>query len=40
MSKVAADYFGHAVDGLKVEQAGEPEGKVEIGTPKVVGAGK
>ncbi len=40
MSRVAADYFGHAVDGLKIETLDAPKGKVEIGIPKVVGDGK
>jgi hypothetical protein len=36
MSRVAADYFGHAVDGLKITKPEVPEGKVELGTPTVV----
>jgi hypothetical protein len=40
MSRVAADYFGHAVDGLKIEKPNVPEGKVEVGEPTVVGDGK
>jgi hypothetical protein len=40
MSRVAADYFGRAVDGLKIESPDAPKGKVEIGIPKVVGDGK
>ncbi len=40
MSKVAANYFGHALDGLKLENPGAREGKVDIGVPTVVGNGK
>lgn len=41
MSRVAADYFGHAIDGLKTEKPDlVPKGKVEVGQPKVVGDGK
>jgi hypothetical protein len=42
MTKAASEYFGRAVDGLKIEKppAGVPEGKVEVGTPTVVGDGK
>jgi hypothetical protein len=40
MSRVAADYFGRDIDGLKIEKPGAPEGKVEVGVPKVVGDGK
>ncbi len=40
MSRVAADYFGHALDGLKFETPDAPKGKVDVGTPKVVGDGK
>jgi hypothetical protein len=40
MSKVAANYFGRAIDGLKLEKPGAPEGKVDVGVPTVVGDGK
>jgi hypothetical protein len=40
MSKVAADYFGHALDGLKIEKPNTPEGKVKVGVPEVVGDGR
>jgi hypothetical protein len=41
MSRVAADYYGQAVDGLKFEKTNTPpEGKVEVGVPTVVGSGK
>ena len=37
MSKVASDYFGHALDGLKVEKPDlVRKGNVEVGTPTVV----
>jgi hypothetical protein len=37
MSKAAADYFGRAVDGLKMQKPGAPpEGKVDVGAPRVV----
>lgn len=41
MSKIAADYFGHAIDGLKTELPElAPKGKVELGRSTVVGDGK
>jgi hypothetical protein len=40
MSKVAANYFGHNVDGLVLNAAKVPIGKVEIGEPKTVEDGK
>ena len=40
MSRVAADYFGHALDGLKFETPDAPKGKVDVGKPTVVGDGK
>jgi hypothetical protein len=42
MSKAAADYFGRAIDGLKMEKPLSTlrEGKVEVGAPTVVGDGK
>ena len=40
MSKVAANYFGRDLDGLKVENPTAAEGKVDVGTPTVVGNGK
>ena len=40
MGKAAADYFGHALDGLKFERPDVPKGKVDVGIPKVVGDGK
>ncbi|HWA09329.1 MAG TPA: hypothetical protein VG838_07770 [Opitutaceae bacterium] len=37
MSKVAANSFGRAIDGLKIERANQvKEGKVEVGTPEVI----
>ena len=36
MSKVAADYFGHALDGLRVEVPGVREGHVKLGAPTVI----
>jgi hypothetical protein len=40
MGKVAADFFGHPIDGLKLEKPNAPRGKVEVGVPTVVGDGK
>ncbi len=40
MSKVAADYFGHPIDGLRIEKPDVPRGKVDVGVPQVVGDGK
>ena len=40
MSKAAADYFGHALDGVKFQKPDVPNGKVDVGVPKVVGNGK
>jgi len=40
MSRVAADYFGHATGVKSVTVSRIPEGKVEVGTPSVVGDGR
>jgi hypothetical protein len=40
MSRVAADYFGHATGVKSVTFRRIPEGRVELGTPSVVGDGK
>ena len=40
MSKVAALYFGRNVDGLLLDARKVPEGRVEVGEPKVVDEGK
>jgi len=40
MSRVAADYFGHATGVKSVTISRMPEGKVEVGMPSVVGDGR
>ena len=40
MSRVAADYFGHATGVKSVTISRIPEGKVEVGMPSVVGDGR
>jgi hypothetical protein len=40
MSRVAADYFGHSTGVKSVTISRMPEGKVEVGTPTVVGDGR
>jgi hypothetical protein len=36
MSKVAANYFGHQVDGLLLDARKVPEGQVDVGVPETV----
>ncbi len=40
MSKVAANYFGHNVEGLLLDAGRIPDGKVEVGEPRPVGETK
>jgi hypothetical protein len=41
MSKAAAAYFGRSIDGLEtVKPALIPEGRIDVGEPKVIGNGK